>query len=228
MDVSCGMLNLNYHLFRVHHVLHQKLKTATIDNVPEALHLPKRRDRNPVPVTQAMPPNPSHIAMTTNSTVTDSQHTPSHPGFAMHGFPPFSAPAFPMQYPMTNYPMTSMYMPPYGYPYISQGAQAMQPNGYPAPLFMMQNYPAPNYPMPPMYPPPSGYPFAMPAPQDANSSYGRNHQYSVSNAQASSDPFQNVFSIGRTQAVDEVAVPDTDPSICELIAAAERDPTPEP
>jgi hypothetical protein len=208
------------------------------------LRLPTRRDREPVPVTQAMQPsgpNPSHIAPNTNVTVTDSQGytpTPSHPGFAMHtGFPSFSgmsAPTFPpaMQYStMPNYSImpTPMYMPPYGYPspFIPQGAQAMQPNGYPAPPFMMQNYPMPNYPgMPgpaPMYSQPSasGYPFAMPPPQDTNMSYGRNRQYSVSNAQASSsrsDPAQ----------VDEAIIfPNTDISVCEWIAASERDPTPE-
>ena len=41
---------------------------ATIDHAPEVLRLPSRRDRNPIPVTQAMPPNPS-----ANTTTTDSQ-----------------------------------------------------------------------------------------------------------------------------------------------------------
>ena len=187
------------------------------------MRLPKRRDRDPLPVTgtQATMPNPTHIAantMTTDSTATSSQGYPPS-GFTMHGFPPFSAHAFPMQYPMPNYP-TPMYAPPYGYPFVPQGVQAMQPNGYPshAPQapFMMQNYPMPNFPIPgPMYPPPSGYPFAMPAPQDANLNYGRNHQYSMSNAQDISNPVK-------------YDLPNTDLSVCELLAASERDPTPEP
>ena len=144
----------------------------------------------------------------------------SHPGFNMHnphGFPSFSAPTFPMQYPM---PMsTPMYMPPYGYPYVPQGPQAMQPNTYPGPPFMMQNFPIPNYPMAaPMYPPPSGYPFTMPAPQDANSSYGHTHQYSMGNSQVRSDLVK----------VDETYIPpSTDLSMCEILAG-ERTPSPTP
>jgi transposase len=63
----------------------------------------------------------------------------THPGFAVHGFPSFSAPAFPMQYPMPNYPIpTPMYASPYGYPFIPQSPAPQAP-------FMMQNYPIPNY-----------------------------------------------------------------------------------
>jgi hypothetical protein len=112
---------------------------------------------------------------------------------------------------MPNYHMPApMYAPPYGYPFAPQGmpqgaTQAMQPNGYPAPAFLMQNYPMPNYSMPtPMYPPPSSYPFTMPAPQlpqGANLDYGRKRQFSVSNPQASSDP------------VDEAGIPNTDLSV---------------
>ena len=159
-------------------------------------------------------PNPSHIAantMTTSSTATNSQGY-THSGFAMPGFPPFSTPAFPMQtYP---YPMPTPMYAPYSYQFAPQGAHAMQPNGYPAPLFMMPNYPMPNYHLPaPMYP------FAMPAPQDADVSYGRKRQCSVSNAQATSSSYQ----------VDGAIVPDTDLSVAEWIAASagEQD-TPEP
>src|ERR1700734_3817668 len=219
---------------------HQRLKSATIDQVPDALRLPKRRDREPLPpaaaasgpVTQAMQPNPSHVANTlsANSTVPvtgDSQGYYTHPGFPMHGFPSFPAPqaAFPMQtYPMPNYPMPApMYAPPYGYPFAPQGTtHAMQPNGYPAPNFLMQNYPMPNYPMPaPMYVPPSSYPssypFATPAPQGANLDYGRKYQ---SNPQASSsDP------------VDEAgpAIFDTSLTVNDWLNTDRSDPdTPEP
>ena len=184
---------------------------ATIDHVPDALHLPKRRDRDPPPVTQAMQPNsnPSHIAANTmtNTMTTDSMATNvqgyAHPGFTMPSFPPFSAPAFPMQYPtMPPYHIpTPLYAPPYGYPFVPQGTQAMQPHGYPAP-YMMPNYQIPNHPPPAsMYPPPSGYPFAMPS--------------QVSNAQNSFGPAP-------------YDLPDTDQSNYELLAATERDPTPEP
>ena len=210
MDDACGMLK---HHLRISGLcsscLRQRLKSATIDQVPDELRLPKRKDREPLPpaaavasgpVIQAMQPNPSHlpsqvVANTTGmSTNSDSQGyyaAYAHPGFPMHGFPSFPAPAFPMQtYPMPNYPIPApMYAPPYGYPFAgaTHCGQAMQPNGYPAPAFLMQNYPMPNYPMPtPMYAPPSSHPFAMPAPQGANLDYGR-HGRHQSNPQASSD-----------------------------------------
>jgi hypothetical protein len=198
--------------------LHQRLKAATVDQIPDALSLPKRRDREPLPPAA----NPSHLqvaanTMTTNSTVTaggDSQGYTHLSGFPMHGFPSFPAPAFPMQtYPMPNYPMPApMYAPPYGYPFAPHGAtqaNTMQPNGFPAPSFLMQNYHMPNYPMPtPMYAPPSGYPFAMPvttAPlgQGANVDPGRKRQFSVSNPQASSsDPIDEAGTL----------IPNTDPT----------------
>ena len=166
--------------------VYQKLKSATIDQVPDILNLPKRKDREPLPPQAGNPSEAVSNTMTTNLTAgNDSQggytHL-NHLGFPMHplhglhaGFPPFP-PYFPMQtpaypYPMPNYPMPGpMYVPPYGYPFAPQGAthatSTMQPNKFPAPP-LMQNYHTPNYPMPtPMYAPPaaSGYPFAMPAP----------------------------------------------------------------
>jgi hypothetical protein len=191
--------------------------------MPDALHVSKRRDRDPLPpastsgpVAQAMPNHLAQAAntMTTNATVTNSQsyapgfanHGFANHGFANHGFPSFSAPAFPMSpYPMQNYPMPAMYAQPYGYPFAPQGAtQAMQLNGFPAHPLLMQNYPPiPNYPMPaPIYAPPSGYPFAMPPPQGSNldRDYGRKRQYSVSDYPANSDP------------LDEAGIPNTDPS----------------
>ena len=199
MDNTCGMLK--YHLQvsgLCSSCLHQRLKLATIDQVPDVLHLPKCKDREPLPpaaaVTQAMQPNPSHLQVVTNtmSTNSDSQGyyaAYAHPGFPMHRFPSFPTPAFLMQtYPMPYYPMPApMYAPPYGYPFAgaTHCGQAMQPNGYPAPAFLMQNYPMLNYPMPtPMYAPPSSHQFTMPAPQGTNLDYGHKHQ---SNPQASSD-----------------------------------------
>lgn len=196
------------------------------------MQLPKRRDREPGPVAQAsMQPNPSHIVpnATANSTVTDSQGNthPGIPGFAMHGFPSFSPPAFPLQnYPMPNlnyHIPTPMYAPPYSYPFAPQGAQVMQPHAYPAPPFLMQNYPT--YPLSaPMYPPPStapGYPspFTMPAPQDINFklSYGqgRERQYSMSSPQPK---------------VDDVIVPNlnSEMTLCDWINSDPPADTPEP
>lgn len=148
-----------------------------------------------------------------NSAVTESQaHGYAHPGFPMHGFP---TPAFPpiQNYPMTNYPMPApMYMPPYGYPFAMPGAtQAMQPNSFPAPAFMMQNYPMPNQPMPaPMYAPPyGGYPFAMPAPQNprVGANYGRKRQHSQV-----SDPISNPDEAG------DAGIPNVDPNAGDLPA----------
>ena len=211
-------------MFFDHYILYQKLKSATIDHVPDALRLPKRRDREPLPhaaaaasgpVTQAMQPNPSPNTMTTNATVQGY----AHPGFAshgMHGFPLLSGPAFPMQpYPMPNYPL-QMYAQPYGYPFVPQGpgTQAIQPNRYlahPNPFMM------PNYPMPaPMYAPPSGFPFTMPPPQGANldSDYGRRRRHSVSDHQYNSD------------LLDAKGTLNTDPSlgpVPEWITQAEQD-----
>lgn len=204
------------------------------------MRLPLRRDRAPGPVapgpvTQAMQPpaNPSHIGANTTTTnaITDSQGytpTPSYPGFAsMHGFPSFSAPVYPMQYPgatMPTFPMPSP-MYPYSYPFAPQGAQVMQLNGYPVPpgpFSMMQNYPmaAPNYSTGmPVYPPPSGHLFAMPTPRDStNFGYPHKHEYSMSGAHAISNPVQD----------DEVLPPNTDLSPCEWLVASERTPTPEP
>jgi hypothetical protein len=195
------------HVYR----LHQKLKSTTIDKVPDILQLPKRKDREPLPPLAANPSQGVSNTMTTNptySTVTagsDSQNYThlNHLGFPMHGFPSIP-PAFPMQaqaypYPMPNYMPAPMYAPPYyGYPFAHQGAthatSAMQPNGYPAlPLMHMPNYPMPT----PMYAPPaaSGYPFAPAAPpgldQGANVDSGRKRQFSVSDPQASgSDPIE--------------------------------------
>ena len=210
--------------------VHQKLKSATIDQVPEALRLPKRRDREPLPpaaaaasgpVTQAMQPNPSHLpnTMSANSAVTDSHGYYAHLGFPMHEFPPFPAPAFPMQtYSMPNYPMPApMYAPPYGYPFAPQGVtQAIQPNGYSAPAFLMQNYPMPNYPMPtPMYAPPSSHPFTTPAPQGPNLDYGHKHQ-STPQASTSSDP------------VDEAGLLDTNLTVNDWLNTDQPDTPAEP
>jgi hypothetical protein len=213
---------LNYYLC-LHHILYQKLKAATIDHIPDALLISKRRDREPLPpasgpVSQATPSSTHLVAntTTTNSSMMNSQGF-THPGYAMHGLPSFSPPAFPMQtYPIPNYMPAPMYAPQYGYQFAPQGAQAMQPNGFPAPAFMMQNYPPPmpNYPMPAqMYAPPSaGYPFAMPAPQGANFDYasGRKRQHSLSDYGCkrhhdyppNSDPAQ----------IDEMVIP-PDPSL---------------
>ena len=214
------MLTLESFPFVYFIFLHQKLKAATIDHIPDALRISKRRDREPLPpasatgsgpVPQAMPsPSPTHLVgntMTTNPTMMNSQGY-THPGFAVHGFPSFSAPAFPITYPMPvpNYPMPApMYASPYGYPFTHHGAtQAMQPNGFPAPAYLMQNYPAmPNYPAP-MYPPPSGYPIAMPPPQGANLDYGRKRQRSVSDH----DQIQANLDL-----LEETGVLNTDPSL---------------
>jgi hypothetical protein len=186
--VVCPSLQHSYVLIMFTCTVYQKLKSATIDQVPDILNLPKRKDREPLPPQAGNPSEAVSNTMTTNSTAgNDSQgythlnHLgfPMHPG-PLHGFPPFP-PSFPMQtpaypYPMPNYPTMMpgpMYAPPYGYPLAPQGAthatSTMQPNRFPAPAAppFMQNYHMPNYPMPtPMYAPPvaSGYPFAMPAP----------------------------------------------------------------
>lgn len=120
--------------------VYQKLKSATIDQVPDILNLPKRKDREPLPPQAENPSQAVPNTMTTNSTVTagnDSQgytHLdqlgyPMHPVhvaqhalrnlWGLQGFPPASG--FPMQtpaypYPMPNYPGL-MYAPPYGYPF---------------------------------------------------------------------------------------------------------------
>jgi hypothetical protein len=135
----------------------QRLKAATINQVPDSLPLSKHRDCEPLlsataaasgPVTKAMPPNTSYLVtntMTGTTSAVDSQDY-THPGFSTHRFPLYSAPTFLMQtYPTPNYSMpVFMYAPLYGYPSALQGAtQAIQPNGFPAPAFLMQNYPAP-------------------------------------------------------------------------------------
>ena len=213
MDLPCGTLIVL--LLLCTYIFYQGLKAATIDQVPEALRIPKRRDREPLlPASgpQAVTKAPSHVENTTtnNAAVANSQsYLPSHPGFAnIQGFPSFPAPTFPMPpYAMPPYSMPApMYTPPYGYPFAPQG----QPNGFPAP-FMMQNYtPMPNYPMPaPIFAPaPSGYPFSMPPPPSQGANLNRNfhkRQFSVSECQP--EPEANV------DPLDEVGTLNTDPSL---------------
>ena len=100
MDLPCGTLIVL--LLLCTYIFYQGLKAATIDQVPEALRIPKRRDCEPLPPAsgpQAVTKAPSHVenTRTNNAAVVNSQsYLPSHPGFAnIQGFPSFPAPTFP-------------------------------------------------------------------------------------------------------------------------------------